>query len=458
MSAPELFGTDGIRGIPGEGALTPAKIRSIAAASASILLKSKGRAKNGTAPFILVGRDTRASGRKILKSVARGFAAAGVRTVDAGVVPTPAIAYLAPRRGALAGVVISASHNPAEFNGIKFFRPDGFKACEKFERSVEAAVARAKDPGEGSVAVEPAERPVEDYLDFLKSAFPADLELTGLRIVIDSAHGAASGLAARLFEELGACVYAIGDRPSGDNINLDCGATAPEAMQKEVLRRKAHCGIALDGDADRCVLSDEKGRLLDGDALIALSALELKREGLLNGDRVVVTVMSNLGMVRFLEENGIGRVEVPVGDRNVTDALVAGDWVLGGENSGHVVFRRFAPTGDGLLTAMQTLAAWLRRGGALSRVRSLYKPYPQILRNVRIAQRVPLERLPEFNRELERAQKDLKDSGRVFVRYSGTEPVLRILAEGPDAALVRRIIEDLGRTFQQEAKRTQEGV
>ncbi|OIO10847.1 MAG: phosphoglucosamine mutase [Elusimicrobia bacterium CG1_02_63_36] len=458
MSAPSLFGTDGIRGIPGEGALTTAMIRRIGAASARVLLKSYGPRRNTTAPFVLVGRDTRGSGKKILKSVARGFADAGLRTIDAGVLPTPAIAYLSPRRGAAAGVVISASHNPPEFNGIKFFRPDGFKACGEFERAVEAAVVRVKDPGDGSVSVEKAGRTVEDYLDFLKSAFPADLDLTGLKIALDAANGAASPIAARLFEDLGARVYPIGDAPNGANINRNCGATAPEAMQKEVLRRRAHCGIALDGDADRCVLADEKGRLLDGDALIALSALELKREGLLNGDRVVVTVMSNLGMIKFLEENGIGRVEVPVGDRNVTDALVAHDLILGGENSGHVVFRRFAPTGDGLLTALQTLAAWLRRTGPLSRIRSLYRPYPQILSNVRIARRVPLEGLADFNRELERAEKDLKDSGRVFVRYSGTEPVLRILAEGPDAALVRRIIEDLGRTFQQEANRTQEGV
>jgi phosphoglucosamine mutase len=451
VSAPRLFGTDGVRGIPGKGALAMGMVRRIAYAAGIELARGRS-GRNGSAPFVIIGRDTRSSGRKLLKAVARGFAKAGIRTCDAGIVPTPAISYLTPRRGAAAGVVISASHNPAEFNGVKFFRPDGFKAGEAFERAVEKSVAAAADPGDGHAPTAPVERAAEDYIDFLKSSFPADLELTGLRVVVDSANGAAAKIAVRLFEDLGARVYALGDAPTGENINRDCGATAPEAMQREVLKRKAHCGIALDGDADRCVLSDEKGRLLDGDALIALSAVELQREGLLRGERVVVTVMSNLGMVRFLEENGIGRVEVPVGDRNVTDALVREDLVLGGENSGHVVFRRLAPTGDGLLTALQTLAAWLRRGGALGRVRGLYKPYPQILRNVRIAERVPLEKLPVFGRALRRAEKDLKDSGRVFVRYSGTEPVLRILAEGPDAPLVRRITEELGKTFQREAE------
>ncbi len=450
MTAPKLFGTDGIRGIPGEDALTPSMLRRVGAAAGAEILK--GIHRNGSQPFALVGRDTRRSGKDILKSVARGFAAAGLRSVDVGVIPTPAVAYLAARRGAAAGVVISASHNPAEFNGVKFFRPDGRKVCEKFERAVEKGVVASKDPGAGAVPIASLEGGVEDYLDFLKSTFPADLDLTGVRLVVDSANGSAAPIARRLFEELGAHVSSLGDAPNGTNINKKCGATAPEAMQREVVRRKAHCGVALDGDADRCLLADEKGRPLDGDALILLSALELQREGLLVGDEVVLTVMSNLGMVKFLQENGIGRVEVPVGDRNVTDALIAEDLVLGGENSGHVVFRRFSQTGDGLLTALQTLAAWQRRGGPLSRVRGLYRPFPQILRNVRIAKRVPLEDLKEFSRAVRRAEKDLKDSGRVFVRYSGTEPVLRILAEAPDAALVRRITEDLGKVFQREAR------
>ena len=451
MKVPVLFGTDGIRGIPGKDALSPSMLRRIGVAAGAQMMK--GIHRNGSQPFVLVGRDTRNSGKDILKSIARGFASAGLRTVDAGVVPTPAIAYLAPRMGAAAGVVISASHNPAEFNGVKFFRPDGFKTCEKFERAVEKGVLSVKDPKAASTPVEVIDNAVDDYLDFLRSTFPSDLDLTGVRLVLDSANGAASSIARRLMESLGAHVNSIGDSPDGKNINKKCGATAPEAMEREVVRRKAHCGIALDGDADRCLLADEKGRPLDGDALIALSALELKREGLLRGDRVVLTVMSNLGMVKFLKEEGIGRVEVPVGDRNVTDALVKNDLVLGGENSGHVVFRRFAPTGDGLLTALQTLAAWQRRGGPISRVRGLYRPYPQILRNIRIAERVPLESLKEFGRSLRRAEKDLRDSGRVFVRYSGTEPVLRILAEGPDAALVRRITEELGKIFLREAQK-----
>ncbi|PCI33209.1 MAG: phosphoglucosamine mutase, partial [Elusimicrobia bacterium] len=308
VTPPKLFGTDGIRGIPGEGPLTPSMLRRIGRAAGDEILK--GIRRNGSQSFVLVGRDTRRSGKIILKAVARGFSAAGLRVVDAGVLPTPAIAYLAPRLGAAAGVVISASHNPAEFNGVKFFRTDGRKVCETFERVVEKGVVSAPDPGAGSVSIEMLEGGAEDYLDFLKSTFPADLDLTGVRLVVDAAHGAASSIARRLFEDLGAHVTPMGDAPDGSNINKKCGATAPAAMEREVVRRKAHCAIALDGDADRCLLADEKGRPIDGDALIALSALELQREGLLRGDRVVLTVMSNLGMVKFLQDNGIGRIEV----------------------------------------------------------------------------------------------------------------------------------------------------
>lgn len=445
-----LFGTDGVRGIPGKGPLTPAGVRKLGLLAAEAFLLRNPRQD----PFVLLGRDTRGSGPALARQLTDGFAAAGLRTVDLGVVPTPAVSYLASRRGALTGVVVSASHNPPEFNGIKFFGPDGKKSSPDVEREVERRIGKAADPrSRGSRAGKDATG-AGDYLDFLRSTLPPHETLEGLRVVFDGSNGAAAAFGAPLLRALGATVFEIGCRPNGRNINTGCGAMETELMCREVVRRRAHCGVAVDGDADRCVLSDEKGRLLDGDALIALSALHLREEGLLHGDSVVLTVMSNLGLVDFLRKEGIGSIQVPVGDKHVTEALERGDLMLGGENSGHVVFRRFAPTGDGLLTALQTLAAWRARGGPLSRVRSLYRVYPQQLTNVRVSRRVPLEDLPGFQSELARAERLLKDSGRVFVRYSGTEPLLRILVEAEDGGLTKALSGKLADAFKREAEGT----
>ena len=271
-------------------------------------------------------------------------------------------------------------------------------------------------------------------------------------MVLDCAHGAAYRTAPRLLKTLGAEVFPLGCSPDGRNINTGCGALDTAAMRREVLRRGAHCGISLDGDADRALLADERGRLLDGDALIALAALDLQRKGLLKGGKVVVTVMSNYGMIRYLSARGIAAVQVPVGDRNVTDALEEGGLSLGGENSGHVVFRRLAPTGDGLLTALQTLAVLVESGGGLSRFRSLYPSFPQLLKNLRVAAKVPLADLPALQRSIRQAGRSLSGRGRVFVRYSGTEPVLRFLVEGPDRALVRRICAGLVASYRRDIR------
>lgn len=443
-----LFGTDGVRGIPGRAPLTPGGVRRLAKLAAEEFLARTPKAE----PFVLLGRDTRGSGPAIARRLAEGFAAAGVRVVDLGVVPTPAVSYLTPRRGALAGVVVSASHNPPEFNGIKFFGSDGKKSSADVEAAVERRITAEPDPGSRGARPARDASGAGEYLDFLRSTVPPHETLEGLRVVFDGSNGAGAAFGAPLLRSLGAEVFEIGVRPDGKNINVGCGALETEPMRREVVRRRAHCGVAVDGDADRCVLSDERGRLLDGDALIALSALHLRSEGLLHGDSVVLTVMSNLGLVEFLRREGIGAVQVPVGDKHVTEALEKGDLMLGGENSGHVVFRRFAPTGDGLLTALQTLAAWRARGGSLSKVRSLYKVFPQQLTNVRVSRRVPLGDLPHFQSELARAERLLKDSGRVFVRYSGTEPLLRILVEASDGALTRALSGKLAEAFKREAE------
>ncbi|MBI5595179.1 MAG: phosphoglucosamine mutase [Elusimicrobia bacterium] len=443
-----LFGTDGVRGIPGTEPLTAPTVRRLARLAGTLLLSRRER----RTPFVLLGRDTRSSGPGLARALTDGFAAAGVRTVDLGVVPTPAVSYLTPRRGALCGVVVSASHNPPEFNGIKFFSDCGRKATPEFEAELEKRLPRTADPGPRGARAEKDPAGAREYSDFVRSTVPPHEDLSGLKVVFDGANGAASRIGPDLLRSLGCEVAVIGCRPDGGNINRACGAMETGALRREVVRRGADCGIAVDGDADRCVLSDEVGRLLDGDSLIALSAIHLKDEGLLRGDGVVVTVMSNLGLVEFLRGRGISSVQVPVGDRNVTEALDRYDLALGGENSGHVVFRRFAPTGDGLLTALQTLAAWRVRGGKLSAVRRLYKVFPQVLTNVRVARRVPLEDLAGFQSELERAQRSLRDSGRVFVRYSGTEPLLRILVEAKDQKLTRSLSSRLAEVFKREAE------
>lgn len=451
-----LFGTDGVRGIPGRYPLLPETIRDIAALAAGLMRERYPASGNGRGPFIVMGRDTRGSGPRIAKSLVSGFSAAGVRTLDLGVIPTPGVSYLTPRLGALCGVVISASHNPAQFNGIKFFDPSGYKmdpdSEDQIQRRLESgalrrrpAVARAKAPG-----VENGADLSARYLDFLRSTFPATLDLSGLRVVVDCANGAASKLAPKLLESLGARVFSLSCAPDGRNINAGCGALFPASMQKAVVARKADCGICFDGDADRAIFADEKGVLLDGDAVICLSALRLRGHGLLNGDKVVLTVMSNFGLLRFLRDEGIGVVTVPVGDRNVSEAIEKERLSLGGESSGHVIFRRFAVTGDGMLTALQTLAALRESGRSLSTHRKSFHPYPQVLQNLEVASKAPLSSLPKLQALIEGFEKRLSGDGRILVRYSGTEPVLRIMLEGPDQARIKEMARAIAAAYLQE--------
>ncbi|MBI5882557.1 MAG: phosphoglucosamine mutase [Elusimicrobia bacterium] len=486
-----LFGTDGVRGIPGKPPLTPQTIRSIARSAAGLLLRRRtgangsrpppanGRcaAPSGTAvpcrqPFVVVGRDTRASGPALCRELVAGFSAAGCRTVDLGVVPTPAVSYLASRLGALAGVTVSASHNPAEFNGIKFFMGSGLKMPESLEAEVEALVARSRPealdcqdiggPGprglqegrwpKGARPVQDGRGFVERYRDFLRSVFPAHLDLSGMRIVADCAHGAAADIAPAILEGLGARVVRIGCSPRGSNINKGCGALETEAMRRAVLKSRAHAGVSFDGDADRAIFCDERGRIADGDALIGLAALRLRRLGLLRGDKVVVTIMTNLGLIKFLEEVGIASVVVPVGDRNVADAIEAEGLSLGGEASGHVIFRCFAPTGDGIVTALETLAAVRESGRPFSLALPAYRVFPQLLKNIPVSRKVPVKSLPHFLTRVRSHSERMKGYGRIVARYSGTEPLFRIMVEGPSAAQVRRVTADLTRVYLHESR------
>ncbi len=444
-----LFGTDGVRGILGQGALKPEAVRALAYHAARVLLERQRVKINGLAPLIAVGRDTRGSGPALLRALISGFSAAGVRVLDLGVIPTPAVSYLTPRLGCFAGVVISASHNPAEYNGVKFFDGAGFKMAQALELEIERRIARPAPPAIVRSPLAAADR-CAVYADFLKSAFPAMLDLVGTRIVVDCANGAAAAFAPKLLADLGATVFAIGVAPNGRNINRGCGATATEALRREVKRRRAHAGLALDGDADRALVCDEHGRLLDGDALSAAAAARLLRRGGLKGGKVVVTVMSNYGLLSYLRTIGVDVVTTPVGDRHVTEAIEKEGLSLGGENSGHLVFRDFAPTGDGMLTGLQIFAAWRESGKPMSALGRLYKPTPQTLRALHVKSKPPLAMMRHTAAAIATASKSLLGRGRVFVRYSGTEPVLRILVEGPGAGENRRIADSIARIYLEE--------
>lgn len=452
-----LFGTDGVRGIPGRQPLTPETVRALAYHGACVLLERSGVKVNGRALRIAMGRDTRASGSSLEKCMVDGFSAAGIETVDLGVIPTPGVSFLVPRLGCLAGVVISASHNPAEYNGIKFFDALGFKMPPALEHEIERRLRAARPiPQTRRRLVSRAPEHAEFYLDFLRSSIPAALDLEGVRLVVDCAHGAASAYAPRLLRSLGVEVVAIGVRPDGRNINAGCGALVPETMAREVRRRRAHAGVAFDGDADRALFCDEAGKLLDGDAVIGAAAARLLRTGALKGGKVALTVMSNFGLVRFLGGLGVEVVSTPVGDRHVTEAIEREGLSLGGENSGHVVFRDFAPTGDGILTALQTLAAWRESGKPMSALRRLYAPTPQTLLNQHVRHKPSLDGLPHTQAAIARSGKALKGRGRVFVRYSGTEPSLRVLVEGPDKAENARIAAGIAKTYLTETRQTEE--
>jgi len=454
-----LFGTDGVRGIPGKAPLLPETIELIAYHGARELMRLRGVAPNGTRPRIALGRDTRGSGPALARSLARGFAAAGVETLDLGVIPTPGVSFLTPRLGCFGGVVVSASHNPAEYNGIKFFDALGFKLAPALERRVEDAVAAGKPlpKARGSAKLVDGRARAADYADFLRSAFPATLDLTGVRLVVDCAHGAAAAFAPVLFESLGATVFAVGIKPNGKNINKGCGALAADNMGREVRRRRADAGVAFDGDADRALVCDERGALLDGDAVIGAAATRLLRRGSLRGGKVALTVMSNYGLIRYLNEKGVAVVTTPVGDRHVTEAIEREGLSLGGENSGHVVFRDFAPTGDGMLTALQTLAAWRESGKPMSALRKLYPPTPQTLLALHVRHKPALEGLKRTQAEIGRAGKGLTGRGRVFVRYSGTEPVLRVLVEGPSKPENAKIAGEIAKIYLSETGQTEEG-
>jgi phosphoglucosamine mutase len=442
--ARSLFGTDGIRGVANEHPMTP----ELALALGRAVTFVAGRAQRH-APRVLIGKDTRLSGYMLETAIAAGVTSMGGRVMLCGPVPTPAVAHLTVSMRADAGIVISASHNPYDDNGIKIFGKDGFKLPDAAEEEIEALIREPERLGERRTGPTIGRAvKLEDsrgrYVAFVKNTFPRDLTLDGVRVVVDAAHGAAYVVAPLVFSELGARVHAIGVRPNGTNINREVGALHPDHARAEVVRRGAQIGIALDGDADRVIVIDEKGQIVDGDAVMAMCATRMKRDGELRRDTVVATVMSNLGLERALEAQGIALVRTPVGDRYVVEAMRRGGFNLGGEQSGHLVFLDHSSTGDGLIGALQVLALMIRTGQPLSELaQQAMERVPQVLESVTLRARKPLEDMASLQRLVERVKADLGKEGRVLVRWSGTEPKLRVMVEGPDEGRIGTIAQDL---------------
>ena len=428
----KLFGTDGVRGVAGQPPLDETTILRLGAALVRVL-PHQGPAR------LLTGRDTRESGFWIERTLARGIRAMGGDVLSAGVVPTPAVAVITRAEDFDAGIVISASHNPYEDNGIKVFSGHGQKFDEGLERQIEALVA---DPhfvvrDDASAEIESHDA-VEAYSRHAQAALPQAGHVTGLAIGLDCANGATTTVAPRLFRALGLDTHVIGNEPDGRNINLHCGSTHLDALQALVREEKLALGIAFDGDGDRCLMVDDQGAIVDGDAIMLILALHLQRTGGLSKDTVVATVMSNLGLERALEKHGIRLLRTAVGDKHVMEEIREHGYALGGEQSGHVIVAEHLFTGDGIVTALSVLRVMAETGRSLRDLASELTTYPQILVNVRVGKRVPVAEVPAIAATIDSVERRLGDEGRLLVRYSGTEPLLRIMLEGRDQQEIER--------------------
>ena len=438
----KLFGTDGVRGVANTDPMTVENALALGQAVAHVFRNNGGRHK------IVIGKDTRLSGYMFETAMAAGICAMGGDVLLVGPLPTPGIAFLTHSMRADAGVVISASHNPYQDNGIKFFGRDGFKLPDAMESKIEMLMMgdHLKEARPASPQIGKAHR-IDDatgrYIVYLKNTFPAQLSLDGLRIVVDCAHGAAYRIAPQVFQELGADVITIGVNPNGLNINDNCGSLFPEVVAAKVREQRADLGISLDGDADRVIIVDHKGDVLDGDRIMAICAEEMLRKKTLKKNTVVATVMSNIGLEIFLKERKIKMVRAPVGDRYVVESMRAGGYNFGGEQSGHLIFLDHAKTGDGVLAALQILAVMMESGKRVADLGKAMVTYPQMLVNVRLKHKVPIEDMRGFQKAKAEFEKKMGNRGRIVVRYSGTEPVLRIMAEGESQAEIDRIVKAL---------------
>jgi phosphoglucosamine mutase len=436
----KYFGTDGVRGRANEGAMTPEVVMRIGLAAGQI------HRRGGHRHRVVIGKDTRLSGYMIENALTAGFLSSGMDVFLFGPVPTPAVAMLTKSMRADLGVMISASHNPFADNGIKIFGPDGYKLSDEAEATIEDLLdnpAKLKQAPPDQVG---RAKRIEDagarYIEFAKRTYLAETPLDGLRIVIDTANGAAYKSAPPALWELGAEIITLGDAPNGTNINDKCGSTHPELLCQRVREVRADIGIALDGDADRVIICDENGRVIDGDQIMALIATSWAARGQLKGGGLVATIMSNLGLEHYLATKGLNLARTKVGDRYVVEHMRAHGFNVGGEQSGHIVMSDFSTTGDGLIAALQVLAEVVRQQKPVSEVCNLFTPLPQLLKNVRFSSGKPLEN-EGVKSAIKDAEATLGKSGRLVIRPSGTEPLIRVMAEGQDEALVKQIVDQL---------------
>ena len=450
----ELFGTDGIRGEANVAPMTPETGLRLGRALAAKLLENPCHGPDGR-PRIVIGKDTRLSGYIFEQALTSGICAMGADVLLCGPLPTPGIAFITASMRADAGVVISASHNPYYDNGIKIFTRDGFKLPDSLENELEASIlsnafantgATRKDIGR-AFRVDGA---WSRYVVFLKSILPSNLTLDGLKVVVDCAHGAAYKVAPAVFEELGATVIATGVHPDGTNINEGYGSLHPEHMCALVKEHNADIGVALDGDADRVIIADEKGQVVDGDHLMAISAVRMKQDGILRNDTLVGTVMSNLGLEIALRKAGINLIRTAVGDRHVVEAMKKGNFNFGGEQSGHLVYLDHSPTGDGMIAALKTLTVMLMEEKPLSELAQIMSTVPQVLVNIPVSRKTPIDKLPLVQQTIQTVENKLGDTGRVLVRYSGTEPKVRVMVEGTEQDTIDSFAHEIAESLRTE--------
>lgn len=443
----KLFGTDGVRGLANQWPMTPEVALALGQAIAYHFQHRESSRR------IIIGKDTRRSSYMLEQAIGSGVCSMGCTAIFTGPLPTPGVAFLTKAMRADAGVMISASHNRFEDNGIKFFDPNGYKLSDEIQdeivRFVENKMLGVDRPvGEKIGNAYRVEDAQGRYIEFVKRAFAKDLTLEGLKVVVDCAHGAAYKIAPKVLWELGAEVAPIGVNPNGLNINKDRGATNPKTMQRYLKEQKAHVGIALDGDADRVVMCDENGNLIDGDKVIALCALSLKNDGILDHDAIVGTIMTNMGVENYLKDQGIHLYRTAVGDRYIIEKMREKQVCLGGEPSGHVIFSRHTTTGDGLVAALQVLACVVRSGLKLSELVKTIPLYPQVNSSIPVKHKTPLHEVTLLQKALHETETRLHGKGRTVVRYSGTESVLRLMIEGQDEKLIQTELEGLQRVVQ----------
>jgi len=445
----KLFGTDGIRGVANIFPMTPEMVLSIGKATAHVFKEKCGKEK----PKFVIGKDTRLSGYMIENALASGIVSVGADVLLVGPMPTPAIAHLTKTLNADAGIVLSASHNPAEDNGIKIFSENGHKLSDNVEDEIEKYVLSGKIKTEhikGDLIgkAHRVDDAKERYIEFVKASVES-MSMKGLRVILDCANGAAYNTAPHILSELGAEVVVLNDRPDGLNINLDCGALHPEKMMEIVKKEKAHIGIALDGDADRVIVCDENGRSVDGDHIIAICAINMKEKGILKKNSVVVTIMANKGFDIAMAKERIKVVKTKVGDRYVVDEMRKKGYVLGGEQSGHIIFSNYTTTGDGMISALQLLRIMKERREKLSKLAECMTSLPQVLVNVDVKEKKDISKL-KVNKNIKDAESKLGEKGRVLVRYSGTQNLCRIMIEGENKREIQKIANDIAKTMKKE--------